>query len=218
LALKLKDLSYGRDSSTVKASGKPKSIGLEDSCKSISIRCDVEQKFRLLLARLIQQISEDDRIPVCIKLTLRKYDPANKTSHRKTKQCNILPSLFKNLNLGGNIAWNSCNVAIGFKLLQSTIHFINTHVGLCRFLWEPQHSYTNHGIAPESRNKTSLALKSTHAAGFANNQANGRTEASSRDTQTCIGHQQQEKFGIFRASQTFATKMNSKQILWLHQQ
>lgn len=98
LALKLKELSYGRDSSIVKASGKPKSIGLEDSCKSISIRCDVEQKFRLLLARLIQQISEDDRIPVCIKLTLRKYDPLKKTSHRETKQCNILPSLFKNLN------------------------------------------------------------------------------------------------------------------------
>uniref|UniRef100_A0A1A9W5P7 UmuC domain-containing protein n=1 Tax=Glossina brevipalpis TaxID=37001 RepID=A0A1A9W5P7_9MUSC len=95
-AMKLKDLAFGRDTGTVRTTGKPKSIGLEDSCKPISVRNEVEERFRLLLMRLMeQQVAEDGRIPICIKVILRKYDAQKKSSHRETKQVNILPSLFK---------------------------------------------------------------------------------------------------------------------------
>ncbi|XP_055697145.1 DNA polymerase iota isoform X2 [Phlebotomus papatasi] len=94
-ASKLKDLSLGRDNMPVRPSGKPKSIGLEDSCRSISVKQDVEEKFSVLLVRLVNQVMDDGRIPIAIKMTLRKFDPAKKTSHRETKQANILPSLFK---------------------------------------------------------------------------------------------------------------------------
>lgn len=100
MATKLKDMSYGRDNTSIKPSGKPKSISLEDSCKSISLRADVEEKFRLLLIRLLNQIAEDDRIPIVIKIILRKFDAIKKTSHRETKQANILPTMFKQLGNG----------------------------------------------------------------------------------------------------------------------
>lgn len=40
-------------------------------------------------------MAEDGRIPIAIKVVLRKFDSQKKTSHRETKQANILPSLFK---------------------------------------------------------------------------------------------------------------------------
>lgn len=55
-AIKLKDLSYGRDNSIIRTTGKPKTIGLEDSCRPISVRTDVEERFRLLLMRLVEQV------------------------------------------------------------------------------------------------------------------------------------------------------------------
>ncbi|XP_067619132.1 DNA polymerase iota [Eurosta solidaginis] len=96
-ATKLKDLAFGRDMGSVRPSGKPKTIGLEDSCRPISIRTEVEERFRLLLMRLVEQVAEDGRIPVAIKVILRKFDTIKKTSHRETKQVNILPSLFRSL-------------------------------------------------------------------------------------------------------------------------
>ncbi|XP_031620087.1 DNA polymerase iota [Contarinia nasturtii] len=99
-AIKYKNWSFGIDKSAVIASGKSKSISIEDSCRSISIRTDVEDKFRLLLIRLVNQVAEDGRIPLAVKITVRKYDVMKKTSHRETKQANILPSLFKEAGNG----------------------------------------------------------------------------------------------------------------------
>lgn len=56
-ATKLKDLAFGRDNCPVRPTGKPKTIGLEDSCKPISVRTDVEDRFRLLLLRLMEQVN-----------------------------------------------------------------------------------------------------------------------------------------------------------------
>lgn len=94
-AIKYRNWSFGIDKSAVVASGKSKTISIEDSCRSISFRADVEDKFRLLLIRLLNQVAEDGRIPMVVKITVRKYDVTKKTSHRETKQANILPSLFK---------------------------------------------------------------------------------------------------------------------------
>lgn len=97
MAKKLKDWSHGVDQSLVRPSNfKPKSIGLEDSChkQPISVRQEIEDKFRALLQRLLNQVADDGRIPVAIKMTLRKFDAVKKTSHRETKQANILPTLF----------------------------------------------------------------------------------------------------------------------------
>ena len=104
MAKKLKDWSHGADLSAVRSSSvRPKTIGLEDSCpkQPISVRKEIEDKFRGLLQRLLQQVAEDGRIPVAIKVTLRKYDAHRKTSHRETKQANILPTLFQWSNGGG---------------------------------------------------------------------------------------------------------------------
>lgn len=99
-AQKYKDWCRGIDKSAVVQSGKPKCISLEDSCRSISFRTDVEEKFRLLLIRLINQVAEDGRIPLVVKIIVRKFDSAKKSSHRETKQANIMPSLFKELGNG----------------------------------------------------------------------------------------------------------------------
>ncbi|KAJ6639986.1 DNA polymerase iota, partial [Pseudolycoriella hygida] len=97
-ATKLKDFSFGIDNSIVKTSGKPKTISLEDSCKSLSLRAEVEEKFRVLVARLTVLVADDGRIPISIKIILRKFDSAKRVSHRETKQMNIHPTIFKEVN------------------------------------------------------------------------------------------------------------------------
>ncbi|XP_053692487.1 DNA polymerase iota [Sabethes cyaneus] len=94
-ASKLKEMAFGKDDTPVKQTGKPKSVGLEDSCSAISIRADAEDKFRHLLVRLVKNIADDGRIPIAIKVTVRKHDSVKKTSHRECKQDKILPSYFR---------------------------------------------------------------------------------------------------------------------------
>lgn len=95
MAARLKEMAMGVDSAEVKPSGKPKTVGLEDSCRPISIRSDAQEKFRALLSRLVIQIQDDGRIPQSIKVTVRKYDPLKKSSVRETKQCSLTPSHFR---------------------------------------------------------------------------------------------------------------------------
>lgn len=94
------DLSFGIDKSCVKATGKPNSIGIEDSCKVISAESEVKEKFQQLLQRLLILVSEDGRKPKTIKVTVRKYDKNVKFGNREAKQCNINTQLFhtKDLN------------------------------------------------------------------------------------------------------------------------
>lgn len=92
---RLKEIAFGKDDTPVKATGKPKSVGLEDSCPAISIRADAEDKFRHLIVRLVKNIAEDGRIPIAIKVTIRKHDSVRRTSHRECKQDKIMPSFFR---------------------------------------------------------------------------------------------------------------------------
>ncbi|XP_060519039.1 DNA polymerase iota isoform X2 [Cylas formicarius] len=96
----VRDLSLGNDLSPVKISGKPQSIGIEDSCKAISIEKEIEEKLRQLLNRLLVLVAEDGRIPKTLKITVRKYDKHNShLSGRESRQCNISTSLFNNLKM-----------------------------------------------------------------------------------------------------------------------
>ncbi|KAG5881791.1 hypothetical protein JTB14_037088 [Gonioctena quinquepunctata] len=83
------DMSYGIDRTPIKQSGKPLSIGIEDSCKSISAEKEVKEKLEQLLKRLLILVAEDGRIPRMIKLTVRKFDKNRKVSNRETRQCSI---------------------------------------------------------------------------------------------------------------------------------
>lgn len=95
MATRLKQLSVGCDLHEVKPSGKPKTVGLEDSCRPISLRADAEVMFRDLLPRLVTQIRDDGRIPQGLRVTVRKYDVAKKTSSRETKQLSLSASQFR---------------------------------------------------------------------------------------------------------------------------
>lgn len=88
------NLSFGKDATAVKSTGKPLSIGLEDSCRSISVETEIKDKFLQLLNRLMLLVNEDGRIPRTIKVTVRKFDTSRKTSLREQRQCNISPSFF----------------------------------------------------------------------------------------------------------------------------
>ncbi|XP_014210287.1 DNA polymerase iota [Copidosoma floridanum] len=89
LARKIKDCSEGIDDSPVKPSGKPNSIGLEDGFKKVSLVDEVESRLSALLRRLTDLAAEDGRIPVCVKLTVRKDDSLSKpgSSKRESRQC-----------------------------------------------------------------------------------------------------------------------------------
>lgn len=96
LARKLKDWAEGIDDSAVKPSSKPQTIGLENSVKNISLVDEVESRLGALLRRLTELATEDGRIPVAMKLTVRKHDLIKPNSgKRETRQCalpqHILP-------------------------------------------------------------------------------------------------------------------------------
>lgn len=99
-ATKYRNWSFGVDKTAVVPSGKPKSISLEDSCRPISFRADVEERFRVLLMRLLNQVAEDGRVPLVVKIIVRKFDAKKKTSHRETRQANVTPALFKGIANG----------------------------------------------------------------------------------------------------------------------
>ncbi|CAH0689999.1 unnamed protein product [Spodoptera exigua] len=94
MAVRLKSLSIGEDNTPVKQTGKPQSIGLEDSFKIVSVRSEVEDKFTALLQRLLVLVREDGRIPVSLRVTLRKKDAKRLSSHRESRQSQISPSIF----------------------------------------------------------------------------------------------------------------------------
>lgn len=94
MAVRLKELSLGEDNTPVKQTGKPQSIGLEDSFKIVSVRSEVEDKFTALLQRLMVLVREDGRIPVSLRVTLRKKDAKRLSSHRESRQSQISPSIF----------------------------------------------------------------------------------------------------------------------------
>lgn len=112
------DVAYALDPSPVKPSGRPQSIGLEDSCKSLSVETEIREKLAVLLQRLMVLIDEDGRAPKTIKLTIRKFDRVTKTSHRETKQCNINPSVFV----------GSERAAAQAKVMASVMHLFNKMV------------------------------------------------------------------------------------------
>lgn len=94
MAVRLKNLSVGEDNTPVKQTGKPQSIGLEDSFKTVSVKSEVEDRFSALLQRLLVLVREDGRIPVSLRVTLRKKDAKRLSSHRESRQCQISPSIF----------------------------------------------------------------------------------------------------------------------------
>lgn len=97
LARRLKDNAEGIDETIVKPSGKKQSIGLEDGFKNVSLVAEVESRLGALLRRLTELAMEDGRIPIAMKVTVRKHD-FNKPSSgkRETRQCalpkHLLPS------------------------------------------------------------------------------------------------------------------------------
>ncbi|KAL0270249.1 UNVERIFIED_CONTAM: hypothetical protein PYX00_007721 [Menopon gallinae] len=94
LAVKLKNLCVGVDNSVVKRSGKPNTIGLQNGFCKISVESDVKEKFRILLMRLMTLVEEDGRIPMVVKVTVRKYDNVRKVGQKETKQSPIPSCLF----------------------------------------------------------------------------------------------------------------------------
>ncbi|EDX13801.1 GD18521 [Drosophila simulans] len=133
-ATRLRDLAFGRDTSSVRPSGKPKTIGMEDACKPISVRTDVEERFRMLLKRLVEQVAEDGRVPIAIKVVLRKFDSQKKSSHRETKQANILPSLFKTSMCPGETGVSKVQLADGAqdKLLKIVMRLFERIVDMSK--------------------------------------------------------------------------------------
>lgn len=95
MAVRLKNLSLGEDNTPVKKdTGRPQSIGLEDSFKTVSVKSEVEDKFFALLQRLLILVKEDGRIPVSLRVTLRKKDSKRLSSHRESRQSQVSPSIF----------------------------------------------------------------------------------------------------------------------------
>lgn len=68
------------------------------------------------------QVAEDGRIPIAIKVVLRKFDSQKKSSHRETKQANILPSLFKTSECAGETG--VCRVQLADGALDKLLKII----------------------------------------------------------------------------------------------
>ena len=90
------DLSWGRDGSRVKMSGRVGSIGLEDRFRAIQDKAGVREKIVWLLGRLGDLLAEDGRQPTTLRVTLRDFhkDKETKRFHKESRQCKVSPRLF----------------------------------------------------------------------------------------------------------------------------
>ncbi|KAG7202862.1 hypothetical protein KM043_010012 [Ampulex compressa] len=120
LARKLKDNAEGIDDTAVKPSGKKQSIGLEDGFKNVSLVAEVESRLGALLRRLTELAMEDGRIPLAIRITVRKHDfnkPAS--GKRETRQCALPKHLLPSTKSG--IYDHAKMLALAMKLFHRTV-------------------------------------------------------------------------------------------------
>ena len=89
-------LSWGRDGSRVKMSGRVASIGLEDRFRAIQDKAGVKEKIVWLLGRLGELLAEDGRQATTLRVTLRdlQKDKEVKKFTKESRQCKVTPRLF----------------------------------------------------------------------------------------------------------------------------
>lgn len=94
---KLKSWCFGVDTSQVKATGKPKSLSLEDSTFGNPLKSiyEVETKLSLLLTRLCDAVCEDGRVPATLRLVVRKTNTIEEINQRESRQIFLSGQLFK---------------------------------------------------------------------------------------------------------------------------
>ena len=99
MAKRIHELSHGIDTSEVKITGKPLSIGLEDRFMKISEKSECFDKLKWLLRRLAILVHEDGRVPQVIKVTVRDFykDKEIRKFHKESRQCKIDQQLFQSL-------------------------------------------------------------------------------------------------------------------------
>lgn len=120
LARRLKDNAEGIDETVVKPSGKKQSIGLEDGFKSVSLVAEVESRLGGLLRRLTELAMEDGRIPIAMRITVRKHALNKPTSgKRETRQCALPKHLLPSTKTG--IYDHSKMLALAMKLFHRVI-------------------------------------------------------------------------------------------------
>ena len=120
LARKLKDNAEGIDETVVKPTGKKQSIGLEDGFKSVSLVAEVEARFGALLRRLTELAMEDGRIPLAMRITVRKHDFNKPTSgKRETRQCALPKHLLPTTKSG--VYDHAKMLALAMKLFHRTV-------------------------------------------------------------------------------------------------
>ena len=120
LARKLKDNAEGIDETVVKPTGKKQSIGLEDGFKSVSLVAEVEARFGALLRRLTELAMEDGRIPLAMRITVRKHDFNKPTSgKRETRQCALPKHLLPSTKSG--VYDHAKMLALAMKLFHRTV-------------------------------------------------------------------------------------------------
>lgn len=78
----------GVDEAPVKRSGRPRSLGVEDSFGETSVETEIRERLRGLIQRLLKLQAEDGRLPGAIKVTVRRWDPGRRRSHRESRQGN----------------------------------------------------------------------------------------------------------------------------------
>ena len=136
MASRLKEMSMGVDMSEVKPSGKPKTVGLENSFKPTTSRSNVEKMFSDLLDQLVWQIQDDGRIPQTMKVTVRKYCVVKKVSLKETKQLTLLPSCFRTVDEKLEMTEGAdkniiTQVMKSFDLMVAKQKFLINLIGLC---------------------------------------------------------------------------------------
>lgn len=146
MATRLKEMAMGVDTGEVKPSGKPKTVGLEDSCRPFSVRSEAVEMFQSLLPRLVYQIRNDKRLPLSLRVTVRQFDILKKVSFKETKQVSLVPSQFKFIDgelilaSGADEKIIKCVMIAFDHIIGSKEKFFVNLVGLCFTKFQDQKS------------------------------------------------------------------------------
>ncbi|XP_066982065.1 DNA polymerase iota-like [Macrobrachium rosenbergii] len=93
---KLRNLSFGIDEGLVRGSVRPQSLGIEDAFTVTKVTSYeiIKSKYKALLERLLKLLADDGRIPLSLKVVVRKSDGIIKFGPRESKQIPLSGSFF----------------------------------------------------------------------------------------------------------------------------
>lgn len=127
---KLRNLSFGIDEGLVRGSVRPQSLGIEDAFTVTKVTSYeiIKSKYKALLERLLKLLADDGRIPLSLKVVVRKSDGIIKFGPRESKQIPLSGSFFSK---GVSIISENTKSSLYNLIISAFLKMVDTNKPFC---------------------------------------------------------------------------------------